>query len=245
LCALQGRFIEKKQLTTESIQIEQKVLQENVGSQDQVVAAHGGFNHIVFHPSDEISVRPVILPVDRTRQLAGHLMLFYTGIKRTASEVAGSYVESLDAKRRQLRVLKEMVAEALTILSSGGTLSPFGELMHEAWLLKRSLGRKVSNPAVDEMYQSAITAGALGGKLTGAGGGGFLLLFVPPERQNRVREALRRLVLVPVGFDQGGSQVIHFDQEEDYTEADRDNEHRTRLVFREMEECQPASATGS
>jgi len=239
LHALQGRFIGKKQLTHQSIHIEQRVLRENVGSQDQVLAAYGGFNHVLFHPSDEISVHPVILPAERMRELESHLMLFYTGIKRTASQVAGSYVDDLDARRRQLRVLKNMVAEGLAILSNGRDLRPFGELLHEAWLLKRSLASQVSNAEVDGLYESARKAGAVGGKLTGAGGGGFMPLFAPPPARRAVREALQSLVHVPFGFDQSGSQVIHFDQEEDLSGAERDNEHRTRLIFREMADCVP------
>ena len=154
-------------------------------------------------------------------------MLFYTGIKRTASDVAGGYVQQLDAKRRQLRLLKQMVGEALAVLSGGQDLAPFGELLHEAWMLKRSLGTKVSNSLVDELYEAARKAGALGGKL---------LLFVPPEAQSSVREALHRVVHVPFAFESSGSQVIHFDQEEDLSGAEIDNQHRTSLHYHEMDE---------
>jgi D-glycero-alpha-D-manno-heptose-7-phosphate kinase len=239
LHALHGRFAGKRQLMLESIRLEQEVLKENVGSQDQVMAAQGGFNRIVFHPSSEISVHPVILPLERIHELAAHLMLFYTGIKRTASDIAGGYVQQLDAKRRQLRLLKQMVGEALAVLSAGGDLRPFGELLNEAWMLKRSLAEKISNASVDELYTKALQAGALGGKLTGAGGGGFLLLFVPPERQVKVREALRQVVHVPFAFESAGSQVIHFDQEEDLSGAEIDNQHRTSLHFRELDEMVP------
>src|SRR5579862_4253722 len=163
LHALHGRFAGKRQLMLESIRIEQEVLKENVGSQDQVMAAQGGFNRIVFHPSTEISVHPVILPLERIHELNAHLMLFYTGIKRTAADVAGGYVQQLDAKRRQLRLLKQMVGEALGVLSAGRDLRPFGELLNEAWMLKRSLAEKVSNSSVDDLYTTAINAGALGG----------------------------------------------------------------------------------
>lgn len=243
LHALHGRFAGKRQLMLDSIRIEQEVLKENVGSQDQVMAAQGGFNRIVFHPSSEISVHPVILPLERIHELNANLMLFYTGIKRTASDVAGGYVQQLDAKRRQLRLLKQMVGEALTVLSAGKDLRPFGELLNEAWMLKRSLAEKVSNSSVDELYNTALTSGALGGKLTGAGGGGFLLLFVPPESQTKVREALRQVVHVPFAFEAAGSQVIHFDQEEDLSGAEIDNQHRTSLRFREMDEIQSISDT--
>jgi D-glycero-alpha-D-manno-heptose-7-phosphate kinase len=236
LHALHGRFAGKRHLMLESIHLEQEVLKEVVGSQDQAIAAYGGFNRVVFHPSSEISVHPVILPAERIAELARHLMLLYTGIKRTASDVADGYVQQLDAKRRQLRLLKQMVGEALAVLSSGQDLRAFGELLHEAWMLKRSLGDKVSNPWVDDLYGTARQAGAVGGKLTGAGGGGFLLLFVPPEAQARVRESLQQMVHVPFNFESAGSQVIHFDQEEDLSSSEFDNRHRTSLQFREMEE---------
>ncbi len=243
LQALQGKFTGKKQLATESIRLEQEILKETVGSQDQVLAAHGGFNHVAFHQSGEISVRPVILSPDKTRELSNHLLLFYTGIKRTASDVASSYVDSLESKRRQLRLLKELVEEALAILSGRHALNHFGELLHEAWLVKRSLGSKVSNSEVDQMYETARTAGAIGGKLTGAGGGGFLLLFAPPETHAKLKESLKKLIHVPFGFESTGSQVIYFEQEEDFSQAEKENEHRTDLVYREMEELMGDSGT--
>lgn len=236
LLALQGRFAGKKQLSAASIHLEQEVLKETVGSQDQVMAAHGGFNHVLFHPSGEISVQPVILPLDRVQELNRHLLLFYTGIKRTASKVAGSYVEGLEAKRRQLRLLRELTTEALKVLSQGKDLAAFGQLLHEAWLIKRSLGNQVSNPQVDQWYDQARAAGALGGKLTGAGGGGFLLVFAPPHAHAQIRQTLSQLLLVPFQFESSGSQVIHFDHEEDFSQAEHENQHRTRLVCREVED---------
>ncbi len=235
LHALDGRMVGSEKLTEESIHIEQEVLQETVGSQDQVCAAHGGFNHILFSTSGEITVRPVILRPDRLRELSSSLMLFYTGIKRTAADVAESYVPSLDEKRRQLRLIREMVDEALEILCGSAELSDFGSLLHESWMAKRSLSSLVSNGPIDSMYEAARAAGALGGKITGAGGGGFLLLFVPPERQRAVRESLSRLLHVPFAFDWGGSRVIFYDPEPDYTEADADNRRRDLTAFREID----------
>ena len=134
LHALQGHMATKEQLANESIMVEQDLLKENVGSQDQVNAAYGGFNRITFHTSGEISVRPVIIPPDRQDELTSHLMLFYTGIKRTADKVAGEYVASLEAKRRQLRILRDMVEEGLSILCGRGPIKEFGELLHAGWL---------------------------------------------------------------------------------------------------------------
>mgnify|MGYP003322371900 CR=1 FL=1 len=173
LHALNGHMVCKDELAQQGIQLEQDILKETVGSQDQVNCAHGGFNHILFHSSGEISVRPVILPPERLADLNNHLMLFYTGIKRTAEQVAQSFVPTIEAKRRQLRILRDMVDESLSVLCGQGDLTGFGELLHEGWLAKQSLSDRVSNEAISGIYDAARAAGAVGGKITGAGGGGF------------------------------------------------------------------------
>jgi D-glycero-alpha-D-manno-heptose-7-phosphate kinase len=215
--ALKGQMVSKHQLALESIHLEQNILKETVGSQDQVLAAYGGLNHIAFLPNGEISVRPVTISRERLRELNAHLMLFYTGIKRTASNVAESYVNGIEDRKRQLRIMKELVEESLSILSSEQDLSGFGELLHEAWQAKRSLSASVSNTYIDEIYDQALSAGAIGGKLTGAGGGGFLLVFVPLDRQHEVRERLNQLIYVPFQFEFSGTQIIFCDREEDYS----------------------------
>jgi D-glycero-alpha-D-manno-heptose-7-phosphate kinase len=231
--SLRGRMVSKEQLARESIYIEQEVLKEVVGSQDQVSAAYGGLNHISFPRSGEISVRPVTLAAERVCELNAHLMLFYTGIKRTASDMAKSYVDGIDQKKRQLRILKDMVQESLSILASGQNINGFGELLHEGWMAKRGLSSKVSNPEVDALYEEAVSAGAIGGKLTGAGGGGFLLLFVPPPLQTRVRERLSLLINVPFKFDFAGSQIIYFDPQEDYSDLEKVRTNQV-VPFREL-----------
>ena len=233
LYALQGRMPSKRQLALEAIHIEQELLHETVGSQDQMTAAHGGFNHIVFSENGEISLRPVTLSERRLRELDSHLLLFFTGIKRTASDVAASYVENLDANKRHLRIMKDLVDEALAALQSERDLAPFGELLHEAWIAKRGLSREVSNPDVDGIYQAALGAGALGGKLLGAGGGGFLLLFASPDRQEGIKRKLDRLIHVPFHFESGGSQIIFFDPETEYHDEERARASGPRPVFRE------------
>ena len=243
LHALNGHMPSKQQLARESIRIEQDLLQETVGSQDQVNAAYGGFNHILFHPSDEISVRPVILPRPRLEELSSHLMLFYTGLKRTADKVASSYVPSLETKRRQLRILRDMVDEALSLLCGSSPINDFGTLLHEAWQAKRAVSENISNADIDETYEAARSEGALGGKITGAGGGGFLLLFVPPNRQPAVRERLHRLLRVPFRFENTGSQVIFFDRDEDYSALEADHKVRNIAAFREMDVALEESAT--
>lgn len=217
LHALEGHMPNKSQLAKESIHIEQKILKETVGSQDQVLAAHGGFNHITFHKNGEIILRPVTISSQRTRELEDHLMLFYTGIPRIASNVAKSYVGKIDNKKKQLSIMQDSVEEALAILNSKKDIKGFGELLDEFWKLKRSLSPQVSSSEIDEIYQKARRAGALGGKLMGAGGGGFLLLFVPPKKQKKVRASLNKLIHVPFGFEREGSQIIFFDPQEDYS----------------------------
>ena len=216
LYALQGQMPSKRQLALESIRIEQELIKETVGSQDQVSAAFGGFNHVVFSSNGEIAVRPVTVSADRLRELNSNLMLFYSGIERMASEVAESYITDLNGKKSQLRIMKDLVDESLAVLNGGRDIQAFGSLQHEAWQAKRGLGAQVSNTHVDQIYQVAMENGALGGKLLGAGGGGFMLLFVPPERQDRVRECLKRLIYVPFRFESSGSQIIYFDPREEY-----------------------------
>ncbi len=235
LHALQGKFIGKKQLSMDSIHIEQNILKETVGSQDQVMAAYGGFNRVVFAESGGISVEPVIISQDRLKELSSHLLLFYTGIKRTASDIAGTYVDSLHTKDRQLREMRGMVDEALRIISGGEDIQKFGSLLHEAWVLKRSLGAKISNSELDQMYDQARAAGAVGGKLTGAGGGGFLLLFAPPELHLKIKDSLQGVLHVPFDFESSGSRVIHFDHEEDFSAAEQEKQRLGNVVYREFE----------
>ena len=234
LHALQGRMAHKKQLATESIHLEQEILKETVGSQDQVLAAYGGLNHVVFQPGGDIAVRPVTVSPERIRELNAHLMLFYTGIKRTASNVAESYVNGIDERKRQLRIMRDLVEEGLSILNGGQDLRLFGELLNEAWQAKRSLSAKVSNADVDDLYGQARAAGALGGKLTGAGGGGFLLLFVEPAQQEEVRERLNRLIHVPFKFEFSGSQIIFCDREEDYLAVEQLRATQPVRAFHEL-----------
>jgi D-glycero-alpha-D-manno-heptose-7-phosphate kinase len=234
LHGLRGYMISQRQLATESIHIEQNILQENVGSQDQVSAAYGGLNHIIFLPNGEFSVRRMTISPERVQQLDDHLMLFYTGIKRTASDVAQSFLEDLDKRRRQLRIMKDLVEESISILNSQQDICAFGELLHEAWDTKRTLSDMVSNTEVDTMYAKARDAGAVGGKLLGAGGGGFLMLFVPPAKQEDVREVLDDLIHVPFTFEFSGSQIIFFDPEQDFSAAEEDRMQRSPQSFREL-----------
>jgi D-glycero-alpha-D-manno-heptose-7-phosphate kinase len=233
LHALRGEMTTKQQLAREAIHIEQEVLQETVGSQDQVLAAYGGLKHVRFQNDGEIEVSPLALPPGRVAELKSHLLLVYTGIARTAADVARSYVPEIDSRRRQLRIMKELVDESIDILASGMNILAFGDLLHEAWQAKRSLSRMVSNSEVDELYERARAAGALGGKLTGAGGGGFLLLFAPPEKHRDVLDALDGRIHVPFEFESGGSQIIFYEPGVDYLEAERARD-QSAYTFKEF-----------
>jgi len=200
-------------------------------SQYQVHAAYGGLIHVNFMTNGEISVRPVTLPAERIAELKSHLLMFYSGVKRTASEVASTYANDLEARRQQLRIMNDFVEEGLSILSGRDDIARFGTLLREAWQAKQSLSAKVSNPYVDELFEAALGAGAIGGKLTGAGGGGFLLLFVPPTHHQKVREALRRLLWLPFDFEFSGSQIIFYTHERDYEIYER---------LREQQQLEPA-----
>jgi D-glycero-alpha-D-manno-heptose-7-phosphate kinase len=199
------------------------------------MAAYGGLNHVRFLPTGEITVRPVILRPERIAELNSHLMLFYTGIKRTAADVADSYVSDLESRRRQLRIMQDLVDEGLTVLTGSREIAAFGELLHEGWMTKRSYSGSVSNTAVDEIYATAREAGAIGGKLLGAGGGGFVMLFAPPDCHAAIRQILQRLIYVPFKFESNGSQIIYYDQETDYSREDdvRLNSN-SRPIFREL-----------
>lgn len=218
LHGLEGRIRGKEQLAREAIRLEQVVLNETVGSQDQVAAAYGGLNIIRFHPSGEFVVQPLMLPSIRLRELQQNLMLFFTGVSRNATDIAATFVGNLRNKEAGIRRFVAMVDECQLILERGA-IKDFGELLHEAWEIKRSLSQSVSTSQVDEAYLAARAAGAIGGKLLGAGGGGFLLLFAPPERHATVQAALPGLLRVPFDFETSGSQIIFYDPEQDYSDT--------------------------
>jgi D-glycero-alpha-D-manno-heptose-7-phosphate kinase len=236
LHSLHGKMASRHQLALEAIHIEQEILKETVGSQDQVMAAYGGLNHVGFLQSGEVVVRPLVMDRQRTSLFNDHLMLFYTGIKRTASEVASSYADDMSARRRQLRIISDLVDEGVETLSGSGDLNRFGELLHEGWLAKRSFSPLVSNAHVDDIYDRAITSGALGGKLLGAGGGGFMLLFVPPDRQAKVAQELAGLIQVSFRFEFTGSQIAYYNPGLDYSNEDRIRRTTSINDFRELTE---------
>ena len=213
LYALRGEMRSKHDLALESIYIEQELLKETVGAQDQTLAAYGGFNVIHFHTSGEITVRPMTLPAERIVELNSHLMLFYTGIVRNSTDIASLYIPEIKNKQKQLFAYGPMVDEAQESLIKNRPMEEFGKLLHEAWLLKKSISAEISKASIDEIYEVARASGALGGKIIGAGGGGFLLLFAPPHTQANIRAKLKNLLEVPFEFENHGSQIIFYDPE--------------------------------
>ncbi len=215
LYAMKGVMLTKERLAKEAIYIEREKCGDHVGCQDQMLAAYGGFNLIEFGGRTHLQVRRVTIPEDKLRFLQDHLMLYFTGFSRTASEIAKHQIENIPRKKNDLNVMYKMVFQALDILN-GKNLLPFGKLLHESWKIKRQLSDKVSTPFIDEIYDAALRAGAVGGKLLGAGGGGFVLLFVPPSRQSKVREKLKKLLYVPFRFEDLGSQIIFYQPNGEY-----------------------------
>ena len=209
LIALRGQTIDKHELVLKTIELEQTVLKENVGSQDQVAAAYGGLNVIHFLQSGEIKVEPVIIRAERIAELQSRFLLVYTGTSRLASEVAGGIIANLHGKVQRLREMRKMVDQATSILNGPGSLDDFGRLLHEGWVLKRELSAGVTTATVDHVYQTALEHGALGGKLLGAGGSGFMVFYVPPERQAGVVKALSGYLHVPFQFETEGSTLMH------------------------------------
>lgn len=210
LYALQGRMLTKVQLAKDAIHVEQNLLKENVGSQDQASASFGGFNKIEFCGDKDPCVSPVIISPEKLNQLQAHMMLIFTGFSRTASEIAGEQIKNTSKRKTELKAMHQMVDEAINILKSGDLMN-FGKLLHEGWQLKRHLTDKITTPEIDEIYTAARRAGAIGGKLLGAGGGGFFLLFAEPEAQPGIKEKLNHLLHVPFHFENLGSQIIFYE----------------------------------
>lgn len=211
LYALKGIMPTKRQLALDAIHVEQERIKENVGSQDQVLAAFGGFNLIEFGGINHIQVQPVTLNPQRLELFQAHLMLLFTGFSRNASEIAAEQIEKTPHNKKELNMMFQMVNQALEVLNSNSDLSEFGKLLHENWQIKRSLTNKISTPLIDEIYSTAISAGALGGKLLGAGGGGFMLIFAKPEVQPRIKNKFKNLLYVPFQFENLGSQIIFYE----------------------------------
>jgi len=207
--ALEGKLISKEDITKEAIYIEQELIKENVGSQDQAFAAHGGFNLMEFSQSGDISVEPVIIKPDRLKNLEKSLMLVFTGLSRVASVVAEEKIKNIPNNLDRLSQMKTLVDDAYKIIASPNrSLCGFGELLNETWNLKKKLCNNIENPQIEELYETVIRNGGIGGKLCGAGGGGFMVFFVEPEKQQKVKEALKDYLYVPFNFDFEGTKIV-------------------------------------
>lgn len=238
LYALRGMLSSKRELACEAIHIERDILKENIGVQDQIATAYGGPNKIIIHPGGDFEVTPLVLPRAHLQQLRDHLLLFFTGISRTASDIAGDKIRAIPQKTQELQQMREMVDIAEKILYSGTNFDQFGELLHETWTLKKKISNKISSVFIDEIYAKARQAGAIGGKLLGAGGGGFILFFVKPENKLKVCEALHNLLLVPFDFEENGSQIIFYDDRQ-YTQMAMTRRDYIHLRNQHIEEPKP------
>jgi D-glycero-alpha-D-manno-heptose-7-phosphate kinase len=220
LYALRDQMRNKHALASDAIHVEQEVIREAVGSQDQISAAYGGFNRINFNMDGSFEVRPVITSPDRLAALQQHCALYFTGFSRTASEIAQEQIRMTLQRKHELELMSQMVNEAEAILANPNrSIDEFGHLLHECWKVKRTLTQKITNTHLDEIYEAGRSAGALGGKLLGAGGGGFMLFFVPLERRQALRTRLKNLLCVPMKFSNRGSHVVVYEPEEVYDES--------------------------
>lgn len=212
--ALKGKYVDKKKLADEAIYLERVLCNEAGGWQDQIAASFGGFNRINFGP-DGYEVLPLIISPERKKRLNDNLMMFFTGFTRFSSDVQkANSATSPDDKKMMLKKMKNLVDEAEAILvNDEKDLDDFGRLLDTTWKLKRQTGGSVSTNSIDALYDKGIKAGALGGKLLGAGGGGFLVFYVQPDKQDSVKKAMSDLMYIPFEFENGGTQVIHYTPE--------------------------------
>lgn len=207
-CALKGKMMSKRQLAQEAIHVERDILKEHGGWQDQVAAAYGGLNRIDFKNGD-FAVHPIVIAPERKKDLDENLLLFYTGIQRYSSEIQADTFSKPQDKIQQLKEMLSLVDEAEKVLCDRKIpLKEFGKLLDTTWKLKRGTGARVSNGSIDEIYKIALNAGALGGKLLGAGGGGFLLFYCERDKQELLKKALEQLMIVPFNFENEGATIV-------------------------------------
>tara|TARA_B110000090_G_scaffold210096_1_gene270035 strand:- start:9189 stop:10193 length:1005 start_codon:yes stop_codon:yes gene_type:complete len=213
LHALKGKHATKHVLASEAGSIEVDILKRTMGKQDHFASAYGNLNIFTFNSDESITVEPVFYSREVRDELESNLMLFYTEIKRDASEVLESQNDATQDKRSVLGKMRDLVGPLRDVLSGNQDMRKFGEILHEGWLLKKSITNDISNSIIDSYYEKALEAGAVGGKLLGAGGGGFLLLYVEPENQVNVTDALKDLFCLDVKLDQGGTRITYYDQD--------------------------------
>lgn len=215
LHGLMGKMVTKRELALQAIEVEQHWIKENVGSQDQFAAAFGGFNRIDFGPTTQIQVTPLVLTPEKMLRLQSSLLFCFSGIARNSSEVQADHTQRLSALHAEFVEMKSLVEEAQKVLNGNvDDFDDFGRLLDLSWEIKRSFSSKVSNDTLDQLYECAKAAGALGGKVCGAGGGGFMIFYVPAHRRVAVETALRKTLIVPIRFENIGSHVIFFAHED-------------------------------
>jgi D-glycero-alpha-D-manno-heptose-7-phosphate kinase len=220
LYALKNQMRDKHALATDAIHVEQDLLGEAVGAQDQVSAAYGGFNRINFHGDGTIEVKKVLTMPGRLAELEQHLALYFTGFSRIASEIAKEQIRMTPQRSKELETMHQMVNEAEAIIANPNCpIADFGKMLHESWKLKRTLTHNITNSGIDAIYDAGLRAGAAGGKLLGAGGGGFMLFFVPPEKRAALRTALQKLLCIPFATSSRGSHVVVYEPEEIYDKS--------------------------
>ena len=228
LYSMCGIHRSKMQLALEAIHVEQELIGESVGSQDQTLAALGGFQRVEFHRDGSIEALPIVLSADRRREFESHLLLVFTGFVRNASDIAQEQIKETPNRTRELEAMRQLVDEATDVITGHSDITEFGRLLHESWMLKRSLTDLISSKSFDELYDGAMRAGAVGGKMLGAGGGGFALFFVPPEARAKVIESLGGLMHVPVRLEHSGAQIVFYEP----GDSAEDGEVRERLLAR-------------
>jgi D-glycero-alpha-D-manno-heptose-7-phosphate kinase len=211
--ALQNYMPTKRELALNAIHVEQDLIGEAVGSQDQVAAAWGGFNRIKFSSENTFEVDPIIMDKNRLLDLQNKLLLCFTGFARSAPEIAAHQIKDTPSKNLELNEMHQLTNEAFAILRSSGNLDEFGKMLDTQWKIKRSLTNKISNPLIDNIYETGIKNGALGGKLLGAGGGGFMLFYAPVEMHEQIKNALMDKLFVPFRFENTGSKIVYFSHE--------------------------------
>ncbi|BCZ47106.1 GHMP kinase [Clostridium gelidum] len=209
---LKGKYADKKKLADEAIYLERILCKENGGIQDQIAASFGGLNRINFS-ADGYTVNPIIISTERKEQLNDNLMLFFTGFSRFSSDISKVQQSTMKEKTKQLLEMLSLVDDAEKILTSKSDLNEFGKILDYTWKLKRGITSKISNDSIDAIYTKARKAGAIGGKLLGAGGGGFLLFYVEPDKRTLVKEAMKDILYVPFKFEDGGTRIIYYTSE--------------------------------
>jgi D-glycero-alpha-D-manno-heptose-7-phosphate kinase len=211
LYAMNNQAVTKRELALKAINLEQNIIGEAVGSQDQTIAAFGGFNLIEFNKSKTFEVQKIMISDDRLESLQENLLLCFTGFARTAEDIAKSQIESTPYKEKELNIMMEIVKQAKEIIYDNKiSLDDFGKLLNEQWFLKKSLTKHISNANIDNIYNTAIKAGAIGGKLLGAGGGGFMIFYAKKENHEKIKHSLKNKLFVPFRFEKTGSQIIYF-----------------------------------